>query len=537
MLHRIILIAFLGLSCNLIHALTTENLITGGGFSDTSDWSSTLGFQTYSGSSGHKPAFSNGQLYFAYATGTVSQTITLPTTQTLTAINLTVDHEGPWFKDGVSVSMSTDNGGSDSISCASPCETSSFVLEIANNVADATTLTISFSQNDGNPWAGNYGARFSNPSVTAEYQAPEAPVVPGATSSSVIAAQSMSTQHLMKAQMQHINSHLNALHHNFNVRHNRMHLGLKHPLLHAMNNTPLSQAWSLFNAAAQDAWQRWWFGEQPIALWGSAGAELGRVRVENNHNRFHVQGATLGLDVQPCAPLILGTSVGYGADRTRGDGLGSRGKGAQTTGTVYVSYQASPKNYIDLVAGYGDLSFDVRRFIPENGTYAFGQRGGDVWLGKLNMSHLLHHDVWEVSGTWGLEIFLSRLDPYDETGGGTYSLSYAERNDTSLLTQISSHAARTIQHSTGRWTPELNFSYQNNMSSRHTQNMNFNALEDSTTTYHFSHHSSPKHKGALDLGLRYQKTDAFKARLHYTAGRGTHHYQSHALRGDARWSF
>jgi len=162
----------------IAHAATSGNLVTDPTFSTgATNWSSSIGWQTCAGASGSQPCIDgSGNVVFSYIPATVSQSnIALPTNLgPLTSVAFTITHAAGWFSDASQITLtlydaSNTQVATQSSSCASPCAATSMSVSITNPtaVSAATKATVAFSDTSGNPWAGNYGAIFNAPLLTA----------------------------------------------------------------------------------------------------------------------------------------------------------------------------------------------------------------------------------------------------------------------------------------------------------------------------------------------------------------------------------
>ena len=159
-------------------AATSGNLVTDPAFATgPTNWTSSTGWQACNGAAGSQPCNDGaGNIIFSWIPATVSQAdIALPTDiGDLTALDYTITHAAGWFSDASQITLtlydaSNAQVATRSASCASPCSATSLSVSISDRaaLAAATKATIAFSDTSGNPWAGNYGAIFSAPVLTA----------------------------------------------------------------------------------------------------------------------------------------------------------------------------------------------------------------------------------------------------------------------------------------------------------------------------------------------------------------------------------
>jgi hypothetical protein len=167
MCQKIKLLLFCVLSVFLLSSFPAKsdvNILLNGNFADDSNWSSLLvPFGPCAGLYTDNPCITSNSLVFSYPDETVSQQVNLPS-GTVSRLIFSVKNTPRWFNDGLTLTLSLNNGNSVVVSCPSPCTTTSFGLKLDSGFVGATLATVSI-YSWGNGWGGNYGPQISDASL------------------------------------------------------------------------------------------------------------------------------------------------------------------------------------------------------------------------------------------------------------------------------------------------------------------------------------------------------------------------------------
>ncbi len=85
---------------------------------------------------------------------------------------------------------------------------------------------------------------------------------------------------------------------------------------------------------------------------------------------------TAGLDYRLTDALIASFALGANRGHTEVSDNGTTVDGTGGTVSGYASWQALPDFYLDMLAGYGWLSFDNARYVTATGDFADSTRDG-----------------------------------------------------------------------------------------------------------------------------------------------------------------
>ena len=131
--------------------------------------------------------------------------------------------------------------------------------------------------------------------------------------------------------------------------------------------------------------------------WASAlvglGVGLGAVRLSDAGRQGRQQpsspraGLTAGVDWR-VHKISSSASRSATATTTRTIGsYGTRSNATSVSGTLYASYKAFDPWFIDAAFGYGQLGFDNRRFVADDGVTVAGNRQGGYWFGAVSTGY------------------------------------------------------------------------------------------------------------------------------------------------------
>jgi uncharacterized protein YhjY with autotransporter beta-barrel domain len=166
-----------------------------------------------------------------------------------------------------------------------------------------------------------------------------------------------------------------------------------------------------------------------VELWANGSVILGRRDPDTGADEFSIttSGITGGADVRVADGVTIGAGAGIGRDHSD---VGDHGTELDTQSWVagaYGSFRPVPGTFIDLLVGFGGLEFDLTRYVTATGTFAHGERQGDLLFGSLTAGidrHARNLD-WSLYG--GLEASRAGLDGYTESGPLGFSLTYDSR--------------------------------------------------------------------------------------------------------------
>jgi uncharacterized protein YhjY with autotransporter beta-barrel domain/uncharacterized protein YjdB len=253
-----------------------------------------------------------------------------------------------------------------------------------------------------------------------------------------------------------------------------------------------------------------------VSLWTGGTIDLGLRRSKAGLSKldFTTQGVSLGADVSLGDTVVIGGGTGYSSDSTEIGTSGSRSKATSTVGVVYGAWRPAENTYLELVLGWGEMSFDSRRIVALTGLPAFGERDG----GQLFASVTAAFEQRDGALTWTpygrLALVSAKLDAFTEVSAGLGALTFHEQDIRSLKGVAGLTADYATRTRYGVLTPALRLEYAYEFEDAGTYSLNYadwvggpvysgstDALGRGRLTIGVGAHLE---RGALLLGLEYR---------------------------------
>lgn len=367
-----------------------------------------------------------------------------------------------------------------------------------------------------------------------------------ATVQQQIATQVYAAQRFTNSQINNIEDHFLLLHQNFTFK-----KGLRNSFESSLK-TFVSQGILLaennYNAPAQmqtrtdfsvgiipktdnlQPLSKGFFDDWPIALWTSGNLDYGSIERQGSRNKFSSQGVTLGVDYQVKENLILGAGFGYGFDNTRIDSLGSKTKSRQLTASIYGSYQPLQDWYLDVLAGYGNVSFDNNRRSSTDTQALSGRRKGNLIFGSINLSTFVKTPYLNLQPYLRANMGSIKLDSYMETGTSIYALTYDAMQFNFETASAGLNILYDIQVGSSIVTPSVKVQYVHNFNSNINQNMYFSDVGATAGYYNLRTGTSPENFGSLGLGVKYKTQQRITIDCNYLGSFGANSYYANSVR-------
>ena len=177
-------------------------------------------------------------------------------------------------------------------------------------------------------------------------------------------------------------------------------------------------------------------GPHGITVWVNGLGQFADVGASGGAPGYHtsVGGAVAGADYAFAPSALVGFAVGGGGVQTSSNGATNDGAAVQFA--VYGGYQAG-SFFADAQGGYIHVDQNVRRAAGSLGLATRGEGGVNGGGAQLEGGVTLNYDRWRLEPLVGLGIL------------GLSSSSVAERSDSFLAQQISSHSITSVQSLAG----------------------------------------------------------------------------------------
>jgi uncharacterized protein YhjY with autotransporter beta-barrel domain len=278
-----------------------------------------------------------------------------------------------------------------------------------------------------------------------------------------------------------------------------------------------------------------------VSLWANGSLQLGKLESSGGSvgNKFSTSGVTAGIDAFVTDRVAVGAAIGYGFDETDIGQNGTRSDAYNVNGMAYASYKAFANVFIDIVAGYGALSFDNRRWVELDQSFVSGSRAGSTLFGSAAVTAEFRPGIFKLAPYARLDASATRLDGYAEDSATSQALTFDKTRFQTVAGAVGLRASFDMRGDAGLFTPMLRVEYKRALDGAFTQGMSYS--DTLGASYAFDHARSTRHQLMAAIGLRGQLSDAMSFELEYgvsaSPDQDAWKWQGHSIRGVARWMF
>ena len=181
---------------------------------------------------------------------------------------------------------------------------------------------------------------------------------------------------------------------------------------------------------------------------------------------FQSDGLSMGADYRASDWLALGAGLGWGRDDSDVGNNGSRSKATAYTLALYASVHPGQHFFFDTLVGYQLLSYDLRRYVTDNGELAEGGRDGSQWIASVSTGADLQHGDWQITPYARVDMARATLDAYSEAAMAPYALHYADMDVSTTTGNLGLRLEWRREMSWGQFTPQLRVEYQRDFQGR-----------------------------------------------------------------------
>ena len=263
-----------------------------------------------------------------------------------------------------------------------------------------------------------------------------------------------------------------------------------------------------------------------LAFWSTGAIDFGSGF--DGASRFSESGGTIGLDIPLDSCWIFGVAVGYGSGRTEVDDRGSEVKARQITSMAYLSFSPASPWKLDLMAGYGDITFHNTRISTEGTVYP-GVRDGHIYFTGLSSSGSFSLKSFMLQPYLRIEASTTRIDASSESGDSQLALSYdnLDMTDGSASCGLSVH--RDIPLASGTITFSCRAQYSRNFNGENIQDIFYSSTGVSGGLYSTRSMSSAQNVGTFGVGFGYLAHNGFLLAGEYLGMLGTDGYRGNSI--------
>lgn len=191
------------------------------------------------------------------------------------------------------------------------------------------------------------------------------------------------------------------------------------PAYHDTSPAPLPRREQHAGTASDLVW--WTGGFVDFGTSDNRGIQLNRT----------LAGLSTGADYRFTPSFVAGVGLGFGRDRTDTGSQGTKNNGEAFSSALYGSFHTGAA-YLDLLAGYSQLSFDSHRFVTDTAGYADGNRDGTQFFSSVSAGYEFQKDQLLLAPYVRLQLSDTKLKGFTERGADAYSLYYKQQHITYL---------------------------------------------------------------------------------------------------------
>lgn len=189
--------------------------------------------------------------------------------------------------------------------------------------------------------------------------------------------------------------------------------------------------------------------------WGDRDEKTGR-----SSERFESEGVTFGADYRFNPSFVAGIGVGLGRETTDIGRNGSQSEGEAKTLAIYGSHLLGGGLYVDWLAGYQWLDFDLRRYVTLSGMMVNSSRSGRQWFGSVSAGADIESGDWRFTPYARIDAQRGTLNGYTENSGSVFDLSYLDQDVAFTSIGAGAKIDYRIAVENGFFLPRLRLEYQ-----------------------------------------------------------------------------
>jgi len=189
--------------------------------------------------------------------------------------------------------------------------------------------------------------------------------------------------------------------------------------------------------------------------WGDRDAQTGRPS-----ERFESEGVTFGADYRFSPSFAAGVGVGLGRETTDVGRNGSQSEGEAKTLAIYGSHLLGGGLYVDWLAGYQWLDFDLRRYVTLSGALVNSSRSGRQWFGSISAGADIESGDLRFTPYARIDAQRGKLNGYTENSGSVFDLTYLDQDVAFTSIGAGAKLDYRIAVENGFFLPRLRLEYQ-----------------------------------------------------------------------------
>jgi len=254
--------------------------------------------------------------------------------------------------------------------------------------------------------------------------------------------------------------------------------------------------------------------------------------------RFHTDGISLGADYRVSKLLSVGLGGGFSSDRSDVGSKGSKSTSDSSVLAVYAALRPAPNAFVDAVLGHSALSFDLNRFITDEGGFATGHRRGSQWFGSLagGYEYRERQDLL-LSAYARLDLMRATLNGYAESAANVNGLSYRDQTVRMTTGRLGLRAETIYALSGGELQPRARIEYQHHFEGTDLATMSYTDLGSAAPVYTVHPLGARRGQWMAEVGGKWVLHSGFALSLDYGSSLATGGAAIHTIRLGAEGKF
>ncbi|WP_428628099.1 putative Ig domain-containing protein [Sphingopyxis sp.] len=202
--------------------------------------------------------------------------------------------------------------------------------------------------------------------------------------------------------------------------------------------------------------------QAPLTIWAGGAIRWGDRDEQTGRpsERFESEGITFGADYRFSPSFAAGVGVGLGRETTDVGRNGSQSEGEAKTLAIYGSHLLGGGLYVDWLAGYQWLDFDLRRYVTLSGALVNSSRSGRQWFGSVSAGADIESGDWRFTPYARIDAQRGKLNGYTENSGSVFDLTYLDQDVAFTTIGAGANVDYRIAVENGFFLPRLRLEYQ-----------------------------------------------------------------------------
>jgi uncharacterized protein YhjY with autotransporter beta-barrel domain len=215
---------------------------------------------------------------------------------------------------------------------------------------------------------------------------------------------------------------------------------------------------------------------------------------------FRSNGITLGVDRRVGEHAVVGAAAGMGWVDTDFDDSASEVDADHRSFALYGLWRGGSNWFVDAIAGWGRLDFDIERESVVAGATASARRDGDQTFGAVTVGYDHRGERMGLTSYLRYDTSRTRLDAYSETGLGIYDLAYGKQDIDNSTLAVGLEGRFRIQASAGEVSPFWTVEYREALTDGSDVDINY-VVQPVATDYTLSLRTYNDNVFALGAGV------------------------------------